>query len=205
MASMAQPAQVERSDPRTLVVGGIKLGIVTAIGVTVYALLWRVLTGSSATIVLSLLILVGGAVFAYFPSTVVKPRSADSIAWATMVGLLGALAFTVIDTVVLRPVHLYSWKWDMFGGGSGMWYIPVWWMGSALLAWFGGWVTSTAARSNPAAGLAATALPSMGLGVVVFAVLAATGVAPFHPAVMALGFTLGLVIHALGTAALNRR
>jgi hypothetical protein len=122
-----------------------------------------------------------------------------------MLGLMGALAFTVIDTAVLRPVHIYSWKWDAIGGGSGMWYIPVWWMGSAFVSWLGGWVTATAARSNPSAGLTATAIPTIGIGIVLFALLAATGVAPFHQETAALSFTLGLVIHALTTAFFNRK
>jgi hypothetical protein len=202
---MVEATQVERSDARTIVVSGIKLGVVTAVSVVVYALTSRAMSGSAATIVQTLMLLTGGAIFAYGPSHFVKPRSVDSIAWAAMVGLMGALAFTVIDTAALRPLHIYSWKWDAIGGGSGMWYIPVWWMGSAFVAWLGGWVTATAARSNPNPGLGATALPTVGIAIVVFAVLAATGVAPFHQGTAALSFALGLVIHALTTAFFNRR
>ena len=205
MASMAQPDRVEISDPRSLVTGGIKLGIATALSVIIYALVSRAMNGSAATLVQTLMLLIGGAIFAYYPSMVVKPRSVDSIAWASMLGLLGALAFTVLDAAALRPMHIYSWKWDAIGGGSGMWYIPVWWMGSCFVSWLGGWVTATAARSNPSAGLTATALPTIGIGIVIFALLAATGVAPFHQGTAALSFALGLVVHALTTAFFNRK
>jgi len=108
------------------------------------------MAGTTEIIVQSVLVLVGGAVFAYVPSMLLRPRDTDGIAWAAMIGLLGALVFTVIDTVLLRPMNLYHWTWDAIGGGSGFWYIPVWWMGAVFLAWLGAWVVAASSRHAPA-------------------------------------------------------
>jgi hypothetical protein len=203
MTSPAQAAVPPHADTRTVVGGGIKLGIVTAIGVVAFALLSRALTGRTEVVVQSLLILVGGTVFAYAPSFWVRPRGVDAIAQAALVGLLGAVAFTFVDTVILRPVDLYHWTWDDIGGGSGFWYIPVWWMGSCFLAWLGAWVHSIAAARG--GHVVSVAVQTAGLGVLLFVILTATGLAPFHGAVAALGYTLGLIVHVPLAAALRAR
>lgn len=193
MTSMAEPAVASKTDVRTIVGGGVKLGIATAIGVVVFALLSRALAGRTEVVVQSVLILVGGTVFAYAPAFWVRPRGVDAIAWAALVGLLGSVAFTVVDTIVLRPVNLYHWTWDAIGGGSGFWYISVWWMGSCFLAWLGAWVHSIAASRG--GDVVSAALQTAGLSVVLFVVLTATGLAPFHGAVAALAYALALIVH----------
>jgi hypothetical protein len=200
---MVEPAAGPRSDVRTIVGGGIKLGVATVVGVVVFVLLSRALAGGIETVVQSVLVLVGGAVFAYAPAYWVRPRGVDAIAYASLVGLLGSVVFTVVDTAVLRPVHLYPWTWDAIGGGSGFWYIPVWWMGSCFLAWLGGWVYSIRAERDASAVNAA--LWTLGLGVVLLAVAVATRLAPFHAAVAALAFTVGLVLHVPLAAVLRNR
>lgn len=195
----AVSATTEQYDVRTIVGGGMQLGIVTTIGVAVFALLSRALSGTSETLVQSGLVLLGGIVFSYFPSVRVRPRSADAIAWASLLGLLGALTFTVLDTAILRPLDLYHWTWDEIGGGSGFWYIPVWWMGSAFLAWLGGMVS--ARTGNPGGAAPVTA----GLAVLLFVIMTVVGIAPFHAAVAALAFTLGLILHVPLAAVLARR
>ena len=193
MTSMAEPAVGSKTDVRTIVGGGVKLGIATAIGVVVFALLSRALAGRTEVVVQSVLILVGGTVFAYAPAFWVRPRGVDAIAWAALVGLLGSVAFTVVDTIVLRPVNLYHWTWDAIGGGSGFWYISVWWMGSCFLAWLGAWVHSIAASRG--GDVVSAALQTAGLSVVLFVVLTASGLAPFHGAVAALAYALALIVH----------
>jgi hypothetical protein len=200
---MVEPAAAPRSDVRTIVGGGIKLGIATVIGVVVFALLSRALAGGIETVVQSVLVLVGGAVFAYAPAYWVRPRGVDAIAYASLVGLLGSVVFTVVDTAVLRPVHLYPWTWDAIGGGSGFWYIPVWWMGSCFLAWLGGWVYSIRAARDASA--VSAALQTLGIGVLLLVVAVATRLAPFHAAVAALAFTVGLVLHVPLAAVLRNR
>jgi hypothetical protein len=203
MTSVAQPAAEPRSDVRTIVGGGIKLGVATVVGVVAMVLLSHWLSGRTEVVVQSLLILLGGAVCSYAPAHWVRPREVDSIAWASLVGLLGSVVFTVLDTAILRPVHVYPWTWDAIGGGSGFWYIPVWWMGSCFLAWLGAWIYSLLAPSGGTA--VSAALQTTGLGVLVFVMLVATGIAPFHGAVAGLAFTVALVLHVPLAAVLRTR
>jgi hypothetical protein len=203
MTSMVEPAAAPRSDVRTIVGGGVTLGIATVIGVVAFALLSRALAGGVETVVQSVLVLAGGAVFAYAPAYWVRPRGVDAIAYAALVGLLGSVVFTVADTAVLRPVHLYHWTWDAIGGGSGFWYIPVWWMGSCFLAWLGGWVYSIRAERDTSA--VSAAIQTLGIGVVLLVVAVATRLAPFHAAVAALAFTVGLVLQVPLAAVLRNR
>ena len=150
------------------------------------------------------MVVVGGAVFAYFPSMRIQPRSVDSVAWAALTGLMGALFFTVIDTAVLRPLDVYYWTWDEIGGGSGWWYVPVWWMGSAALAWLGAWVTANTANGGPVS-IPPIAAQSAVISVVVFAILVVTSISPLHAGTMALAVVLALVIHVAVTSFKNRR
>lgn len=182
------------TDWRVIVMGGVKVGVVTAAGVAVFALLSRVVSGNTETILQGAMVLAGAAVFAYLPSVLFRPRDVDTIAWTAMVALLGALVFTVIDTAVFRPFDLYHWTWDAIGGGSGFWYIPVWWMAAATLAWLGAWITAIHGRDREP-NIPAIAGQSVGLGVVAAAVLMAVGLVPFHAAGFALGIAIGLVAH----------
>jgi hypothetical protein len=132
----------ERRDLRTILTAGILLGVFAALGVAVFSLLSRVLSGGVEMVIRWLIALVGLAVAAFLPGRLLRPNTVDGIAWATLAGFLGAVIFTVLDIALLRPLGLYSWKWDAVGGGSGWWYVPIWWMGSALLAWLGSWAYS---------------------------------------------------------------
>jgi hypothetical protein len=204
MTAAVQP-NVDRSDVRGILTGGLQLGALTTVGVVAFALLSRALTGTVEVVVQSVLVVVGGVVFAYLPSRSVRPRTVDGIAWASLVGLLGALAFSVVDTAVLRPLHLYHWTWDRIGGGSGFWYLPVWWMGSAFLAWLGAWIVAMAARGDREPATLGLGLLSAVLGVVLFGLSAAMGWLPFHAASLALTFSIGLVVHVALAAATARR
>ncbi len=193
MTSVAETSSAH-PDWRVVVRAGAQVGVVTAVGVAVFALMSRGMAGTSETTFQSIMVLVGAAVFAYLPSMLLRPRDADSIAWAALVGLLGALVFTVIDTVIFRPMNLYHWTWDAIGGGSGFWYIPVWWMGSAFLAWLGAWVVATSSQQTDGSVLTIAGL-TVGIGIVLGAIVIATGLVPFHSAGFALAFTIGLVLH----------
>jgi hypothetical protein len=203
MTAAVSPAN-DRADVRAMLMSGCQLGLLTVLGVAAFALLSRALTGATEVVVQAALVAAGGVVFSYFPSIGVRPRTVDGIAWASMVGLLGALVFTGVDTAVLRPLDLYHWTWDAIGGGSGFWYIPVWWMGSAVLAWLGALTVATLARGGREPSPLATGLLTGGLAILLFGVVAALRLLPFHPAVMALVFAVGLVLHA-GFAAVSTR
>ncbi|HEX9729467.1 MAG TPA: hypothetical protein VGA37_13250 [Gemmatimonadales bacterium] len=204
MTTAVHPADSDRSDVRTIVGSGVILGIVTTIGVVAFALLSRSLDGTGEIITQSVLIMGGGVMFSFFPAMRSRPRSADGIAWAALIGLLGALVFTVFDAAALRPVHLYHWTWDEIGGGSGLWYIPVWWMGSALLAWLGSMVVGYSARSGRDPQPLMVGVQTAGLGVILFGITAAMGILPFHPAVAALAFTVALILHVPLSAVMHR-
>jgi hypothetical protein len=204
MTAAVQPTH-DRADVRAMLMGGFQLGMFTVVGVVAFALLSRTLTGTAETVVQSILIAVGGIAFAYFPSLGVRPRTVDGIAWAALMGLLGSLVFTVVDTALLRPVHLYHWTWDAIGGGSGFWYIPIWWMGSATLAWLGALTVATLARGGRDPAPLLTGLLTAGLAIVLFGVAAALALLPFSSAVMALAFAAALVLHAGFAAIVTRR
>ena len=200
MTAATAPAATDRSDWRTITFNGAKLGVLTAVGVVAFSLLSRTLSGTTETIIQSILILVGGAAFAFLPSTWIRPRTVDGIAWAAMVGLMGALFYTVIDILLLRRLGVYPWTWDRIGGGSTFWYLPVWWMGSALLAWLGAWTVSNQHSPSPLM----AAAQAEGLAIILFAVLVAT-VGPFASAMMALAYALALVVLVPVSAVLGRR
>jgi hypothetical protein len=203
MTAAVRPAH-DRADLRTLLVSGCQLGALTVVGVVAFALASRALAGVGEVVVQAALIAAGGIVFSYFPSVGVRPRTVDGVAWAALVGLLGALVFTIVDTALLRPLDLYHWTWDAIGGGSGFWYVPVWWMASAVLAWLGALTVATLARGGREPAPFVTGLLTGGLAVVLFGVATALRVLPFHAAVMAMVFAIGLVLHA-GFAAVSTR
>jgi hypothetical protein len=203
MTSAAEMTETTNAGVRTIVGGGIKLGVGTVVSVVIFALVTRWLSGTAETVVQSILIILAGLVFSYLPSVLLPPKDVDSVAWASMIGLLGALAFTVIDTILLRPIHLYDWKWDAIGGGSGFWYVPVWWMGAAFLAWLGAWIVANGSeKSDGNVVQAAATTAGIALGVAV--VLMLVRVVPFHGASVALAFTIGLILHVPLSAVVNR-
>ena len=204
-ASSASAAALERRDVRTIVGGGVKLGVATVVGVVVFVLLSRALSGRVEVVVQSIVVLAGGALASYLPAYWVRPCTIDAIGWSTLLGFLGAVVFTFIDTAVLRPVQLYPWTWDAIGGGSGWWYIPIWWMGSAFLAWLGAWVYSARAQGAAVVNVPGLAAQTVGLALVLFVLLKVTGIARVHPAVAALSYSLGLVIHVPIATTLSRR
>lgn len=207
MAFQAQPAPMSRYDVRTIVGGGVKLGVVTALGVTLFALVSRMMgPGTVETLVQLQLIIVGGMLVAYLPAYWVRPTEVDTIAWASLLGLLGALTFTVVDAGLLRPVGLYHWTWDEIGGGSGFWYIPVWWMGATVLAWLGAWISTRALDgSDLAQSRVILAIQTLVMTELLFVVVVLVGLAPFHASVGGLAVALALVLHLPVAKALSRR
>jgi hypothetical protein len=97
-------------------------------------------------------------------------------------------------------VNLYHWTWDAIGGGSGFWYHPVWWMGSAFLSGLGALRISYGSAGEENASVAAL-LPRLGVvTAVLFAVIVGTGLFPPTSAVVALSFSVGLLVDAMISA-----
>lgn len=199
------PESAERRDVRTILRTGIALGLVTALGVAVFALLSRAMSGRVEVVIQSLMVLVGGAIVTYLPSRAVRPQSTNVIGWSAFIGVIGAGTFTVLDIAVLRPLGLYSWRWDAIGGGSGWWYIPIWWMGATMLAWLGGLVYSVRGRGRAEVNPVGLGIQAMVIAVLFFAILAITRVTPFSAAAAALAFAVSVAVQVPVTVALSRR
>ena len=204
MTSADQSADTIQSSVRIIVGGGVKLGLITSVGVVAFALASRVTGGATELIIQSVFILAGGALFSYLAAACVKPTDVDSIAWTSLIGLLGALTFTVVDAVILRPLNVYHWSWDQIGGGSGFWYIPVWWMGATVLAWLGAWIYSAESRSG-SVNLSLLAAQTVIGSVVLFVIVGILRVGPFSAAMVALCFCLALAGQVVLASVLNRK
>ena len=151
----------DRSDFRTVTLGGAGVGLVTGVVVVAFLAASRSVpeTAGARGVVEALIVLVAGVLAAFLPATRTAPRGADGIAGAAAIGLVGTIVFSAIDIIVLRPLKAYPWTWDAIGGGSSWWYLPVWWMLGTFLAWMGGIVTASAGARGGETTLARRAMP----------------------------------------------
>jgi hypothetical protein len=170
MSATLAPTSMDRSDVRTVLTGGTKVGLATAVSVVLFLWVSRHVPagGSLRGGVEALLVLAAGTAVTFLPGRWCAARSVEGIAGAAGMGLWGALVFSVVDIVVLRPLKAYPWTWDAVGGGSTWWYLPIWWMLGTFLAWMGGNLTAAAPQGSSVARTAAPAL----IGAVVLAVVA---------------------------------
>lgn len=196
MAATATPLAADRSDFRTVTVSGTKLGIATGVAVVlVVAASRRVPVGVPREAVEALLVLAAAVAAAFLPGQWTAARSAEGIAGAAAVGLVGTIVFSAIDIVLLRPFKAYPWTWDAIGGGSTWWYLPVWWMLGTFVAWMGAIVTAGAAARGETT-LVSRALPAIAVTVVT-ATLTRFGLGVSLPVATGGAFTLVLAVLAL--------
>ena len=165
MSATAAPAALERSDFRTVTVGGAKLGVATAVAVVAFLAASRFVPIAPGLRdgVRALIVLVAGLVVAFLPAQWTAARSTEGIAGAAAIGLVATVVFSAIDIVLLRPFKAYPWTWDAIGGGSTWWYLPVWWMLGTFVAWMGGIVTASGGEAT----LGRRALPAVAATIVV--------------------------------------
>src|SRR5881398_381956 len=203
MSATATAAQ-DRSDFRTVTVGGALVGLVTGVAVVLVVAASRNLAaGVALGGVQALVVLAAAVVVAFFPAHWTAARGTEGIAGAAAVGWVGTVVFSAIDIVLLRPFKAYPWTWDAIGGGSTWWYLPVWWMLGTFLAWMGGIVTaSQATRGGGQAALGRSALPAIA-GAVIVAAIAQLAGAVSLPAAAGGAFTI--VLTALALVALTRK
>jgi len=201
MSATVAPAASDRSDFRTVTVGGAKIGVATAIAVVAFLAALRLvpIAGGLRGGVLVLIILAAGLAAAFLPAEWTAARSTEGIAGAAAVGLVGTVVFSAIDIVLLRPFKAYPWTWDAIGGGSTWWYLPIWWMLGTFLAWMGGIVTAASGEAT----LARRALPAVAGTIIVTAIVRLAGVPVAFPVVTGAAFTL--VLAALALVALARK
>lgn len=95
----------DRSEFRHVVQSGAKVGLVTAAGVVLFLVLSRFLpeVGMVRQWVLALVVLALAVPVALWPGQLVGARTVEGVAGAAAVGLLGTVAFMVLDIVLLRP------------------------------------------------------------------------------------------------------
>lgn len=197
MAATATAAQ-DRSDFRTVTVGGALVGLVTSVAVVLVVAASRSIAGDGVRGgVEALVVLAAAVVVAFFPGQWTAARGTEGIAGAAAVGLVGTVVFSAIDIVLLRPFKAYPWTWDAIGGGSTWWYLPVWWMLGTFLAWMGGIVTASQTT------LGRSALPAIAGAVIVAAIARLAGLAVSLPAAAGGAFTI--VLAALALVALTRK
>jgi hypothetical protein len=195
----------DRSDFRHVVRSGAKVGLVTAAGVALFLVLNRFLpeVGMARQWVLALVVLAVAVPVALWPGQLVGARTVEGVAGAAAVGLLGTVAFMVVDIVLLRPFRAYPWTWDAVGGNSTWWYLPIWWMLGTFCAWMGGLVIAQRhARGTPT--LLSLAVPPLLGGVVVALAAAVSGIAVALPVAAGAGFLVTLTQMAVVGLAFRR-
>src|SRR5881296_3904238 len=204
MSATAAPVASDRSDFRTVTVGGAKLGVATAVAVVAFlAASQRVpITGGLRGGVEALIVLAAGLAAAFLPAEWTAARSTEGIAGAAAVGLVGTVVFSAIDIGLLRPFKAYPWTWDAIGGGSTWWYLPIWWMLGTFLAWMGGIVTAAQAARGEAT-LLRTAGPAVVGAVLLVIVARLAGLHLALPVETGAGFTIVLTV--LAVVALARK
>src|SRR5213080_2921430 len=201
MSVTAAPVVSDRSDFRTVTVGGAQLGVATAVAVVAFLATSRLvpITAGLREGVEALIVLAAGLAVAFLPAQWTVARSTEGIAGAAALGLVGTVVFSAIDIVLLRPFKAYPWTWDAIGGGSTWWYLPIWWMLGTFAAWMGGIVTAAGA----AAARGETTLARRALPAVAGTIIRLAGVTLALP--VATGGAFTLVLAALALVALARK
>src|SRR5213594_3419696 len=200
MSATATPATADRSDFRTVMVGGTQIGVLTAAAVVAFlAVSQHVPALVPQSLLEALIVLTAGIAVSLLPGRLTEARHVEGIACAAAIGLWGTVVFTAIDIVLLRPFKAYPWTWDAVGGGSTWWYLPIWWMLGTALAWMGGIVTAAGGEAT----LGRRALPALAATIVVALIVRLAGVTLALP--VATGGAFTLVLAALALVALARK
>src|SRR5207253_2260383 len=200
MSAPARPAPLasDRSDFRTVTVGGAGIGLVAGVAVVLFLAASRLVpdAGGLRGAVEALIVLAAGVIVAFLPAAWTAPRGPEGVAGAAAIGLVGTIVFSAIDIVLFRPFKAYPWTWDAVGGGSTWWYLPIWWMLGTFLAWMGAIVTAGRAARDGDTAIRSLAMPAVGGGLVVGVGLGLAGVL-LMPVAAGAGFALTLVVFAL--------
>ncbi len=204
MPATATATTSDRSDFRTVMVGGTQIGVLTAAAVVVFLIVSRqVAAGMSQRALEALIVLATGTAVSFLPARLTQARHVEGIAGAAAVGLWGTVVFTAFDIAVLRPFQAYPWTWDAIGGGSTWWYLPIWWMLGTFLAWTGG-IVSAARAARGETSLVRAATPALVGAVALVAVARLARLDLVLPAEAGAGFTIALAALAVVTLARKR-
>src|SRR5437870_12640327 len=173
MSASFAPTATDRSDFRTVMLSGTKLGALTAAAVVLFLLVARFVpeTGGGRGGLEALIVLAAAVLASFLPGRWTAARHAEGIAGAAAIGLWGTIVFMAFDVVLLRPFKAYPWTWYAIGGGSSWWYLPIWWMLGTFLAWMGGIVTAAGGEAT----LGRRALPALAATIVVALIVRLAG------------------------------
>jgi hypothetical protein len=200
MSAPATPVSTDRSDFRTVMIGGTKLGLAIGTAVVAFLVVSRMVpVGLMRDATQTLVVLAAGCAAAFLPARWVEPRSVEGVAGAAALGLWGAVVFSAFDIILLRPFDAYPWTWDAIGGYSTWWYLPLWWMLGTVLAWMG----ALAAEPMEEASLTRLALPGV-VGAAVLGVVGARVLGVALPVATGGGFAVTLTVRAMFALARGR-
>ena len=203
MSATATATASDRSDFRTVMVGGTQIGVLTAAAVVAFLMVSRqVAAGMPQRVLEALIVLATGTAVSFLPARLTEARHVEGIAGAAAIGLWGTVVFMAFDIVLLRPFQAYPWTWDAIGGGSTWWYLPIWWMLGTFLAWTGG-IVSAARAARGDTSLVRAATPALVGAVALVAVARHARLDLVLPAEAGAGFTIALA--ALAVVALARK
>ena len=192
MSAPATPVSTDRSDFRTVMIGGTKLGLTTGTAVVLFLLISRIVpAGLTRQVAQTLVVLAAAVAAGFLPARWVGPRTGDGVAGAAALGLWGTVVFSAFDIILLRPLNAYPWTWDAVGGNSTWWYLPIWWMLGTFVAWMGALV----AVRMPETTLVPLALPTVAGAVGVGVGITFLGVT--LPVATGGGFAATLLVRAL--------
>jgi hypothetical protein len=185
-----------------IVQGAVKLGLLEAIAVLLFALASRFLGGVIELVVCGIILIIGVAAVTMLPGVWTRPRTIEGIAGAAGIGLAATGVFLLLDVTLLQNIGTYTNRWYQIGGGSNWWYHPVWWMAGTFLPWLGAWIlanqTVKDGRASPLTGFALALVA--GVVVAVAAVLLGFPAARWSLGTFAVAFLPGLVIATILSA-----
>jgi hypothetical protein len=149
---MTSTAELQKDHDLTavpaIVQGSVKLGLLQAIVVLLFALASRFLSGILEVIVCGIILAIGLAAVTVLPGLWTRALTIEGIAGAAGIGLGATGVFLLIDIVLLQNLGIYTSRWYDVGGGSNWWYHPVWWMVGTFLSWMGAWILANQTARN---------------------------------------------------------
>lgn len=126
----------------------IILGLIEAVFVAVFSLAMRFTSGVAEFAVCGAIVAAGAFTVAILPGLWTRARGIDGIATAAGIGLGAAMAYMVPDIAILRPLGMFTNRWDQIGGFSNWWHHPVWWMLGSFLPWMGATVLAAQTKKS---------------------------------------------------------
>ena len=199
MTTSAAPAATDRSDFRTVMIAGAKIGALIGFAVVVFLVVTRALgPGAARAAAQTLVVLAAAAAAAFLPPFWAAPRTTEGVAGSAAIGLWGTIVFSVIDIALFRPLRAYPWTWDAVGGGSTWWYLPMWWMLGTYLAWLGGLLwAQRQTRGGGEVSIGRIALPVVAGAVALAAVATIARLGIVLPVAAGGGFAITLTVLAV--------